>query len=210
VTRLPTSVWINGALLGLFGIVGSTLVALTHFGTAGQIARNEQETLLREIGKLVPPATRDNDILADRIEISDPELGRNPVTVYRARRNGQPVAVILSTVEAPGYAGPIRLIVGIRTDGSLGGVRVLSHRETPGLGDKIEEERTDWVRSFDNRSLGNPEQDKWRVRRDGGVFDQFTGATVTPRAVVTAVKRSLQYYERAGKTLFAPPAEAGS
>jgi Na+-translocating ferredoxin:NAD+ oxidoreductase subunit G len=146
----------------------------------------------------------------DVVLVRDPELLGTPgqVSVYRARQRGRPVAVVISPVAPVGYSGPIRLLVGILADGTLSGVRVVSHRETPGLGDKVELERDDWILGFDGRSLGDPPVSRWAVRRDGGVFDQFTGATVTPRAVVRAVRDALVYFEAHRDELFAAPAGA--
>ena len=121
---------------------------------------------------------------------------------YRARYRGAPAAVVLAPVAPDGYSGKIRLIVGIQYSGVLSGVRVVSHQETPGLGDKIDVRRSDWIKSFAGLSLRDPQQADWRVRRDGGVFDQFTGATITPRAVVAAVRRSLEYFDTHKDTLF--------
>jgi len=186
---------ISGVLLGLFGVLGAGLVGLSHEGTAERIARNEREALLQQLQVLVPAQQIDNDMLVDVIEVSAPEwLGAEVTRVYRGRRGEQPVAAVLSPVVTQGYSGPIRLIVAIRFDGSLAGVRVLSHRETPGLGDKIEIERTAWILSFDGKSLLDPAPSAWQVKRDGGDFDQFTGATITPRAIVRGVRDSLEYF----------------
>ncbi len=192
-SKLP--ILISGVVLGLFGVLGAGLVGLSHEGTAERIARNERETLLRQIHVLVPRDQVDNDMLEDVIEISAPEqLGTEKTRVHLGRRDGQPVAAVLSPVSAPGYAGPIQMIVAIRFDGTLAGVRVLSHRETPGLGDKIEVERSDWIKGFAGKSLLNPTVAGWKVKRDGGAFDQFTGATVTPRTIVRGVKTALVYF----------------
>ena len=114
-----------------------------------------------------------------------------------------PVAVVLALIAPDGYGGPIKLLVGINADGSLAGVRVVNHHETPGLGDAIDTRRSNWILGFTGRSLGDPSPAQWAVRKDGGVFDQFTGATITPRAVVKAVKRALVYFEAHRDTLFA-------
>ena len=199
----------TGILLLLFTVIGASLVAYTFENTKARIAANERAALLRNLHILVPPDSHTNDMFSDVIEVRDPTLlgSRDPVPVYRARRDGEPVALVI-TPEAPdGYGGAIKLLVGITPEGVLTGVRVLSHRETPGLGDAIEAERSDWILAFDNRRLGDPPAAQWRVRRDGGVFDQFTGATVTPRAVVNAVRKSLIYFERHRDTLFAPLTE---
>ena len=186
---------ISGVLLGLFGILGAGLVALSHDGTAERIARNERDALLHQLHVLVPRDQVDNDMLEDVIEVSAPEaLGIDKTTVYLGRRSGEPVAAVFSPVSTPGYAGAINLIVAVRYDGTLAGVRVLSHRETPGLGDKIEEQRSDWILGFEDKSLLDPRPSDWKVKRDGGSFDQFTGATITPRTIVRGVKTALQYF----------------
>jgi electron transport complex protein RnfG len=130
--------------------------------------------------------------------------------VYRARKYGWPVAVVLAPVAPDGYNGTIRLLVAIKMDGTLAGVRVIQHRETPGLGDAIEAERSDWILGFDGKSLNDPVQEKWKVKRDGGDFDQFTGATITPRAVVKAVNKALLYFRLHGHSLFERAPEQAS
>ncbi len=205
---------VTALFLFLFAAIGTALVAVTFDNTHERIAANEREALLRSLHELIPPERHDNDIFTDIINVTDPDLGGDePVPVYRARKDGWPVAAVLSAVAPDGYSGAIRLLVGINLDGTLAGVRVLSHRETPGLGDAIEARRSDWILGFDGRSLNNPEQKLWAVKRDGGVFDQFTGATITPRAVVKAVKKSLIYFQHNRQRLFetdslivAPPA----
>jgi len=192
---------------GHFGILGATLVSLTWTATADRIARNQQEAFMRNVYKLIDKNEIDNDLLKDVITLNNPALAKAEIKVYRARKAGQPVAVIFSPVQAPGYASPINLMIGVRHDGTLGGVRVLSHMETPGLGDKIDEEKSDWILSFTGKSLGNPPLDKWKVKKDGGVFDQFTGATITPRSVVATVKKLLEYYSREKENLFKKPSE---
>ena len=132
-------------------------------------------------------------------------MSKEPVTVYRARKQGKPVALALTTFAPDGYNGTIKILVGINYNGSLAGIRIVSHHETPGLGDAIETDRSNWVYQFNNKSLVNPTPKKWGVKRDGGVFDQFTGATITPRAVVKAVYRSLLYYQANRKMLFSKP-----
>jgi electron transport complex protein RnfG len=183
-------------ILGAFAIIGTTLVAFTHEFTKDRIAENERQAMLSNLHALVPPETVDNDMLNDSMLVSHPALlGADQTRVYRGRKQHQPVAVVLNPVVPDGYSGPIRLLVAVRYDGTLGGVRVLNHKETPGLGDKIELSRSDWIRSFDDKSLGNPGIEAWKVKRDGGVFDQFTGATITPRSIVKAVKNTLIYVQ---------------
>ena len=197
-------VLISGALLGVFGILGAGLVGFSHDSTAERIAQNERESLVRQLQQLVPAGQFDNDMSTDVIEVSaGDQLGAARTRVYRARLAGTTTAVVLSPVITQGYSGAIRLIVAVQRDGRLAGVRVLGHRETPGLGDKIEAERSDWILGFAGKSLLAPAASAWKVKRDGGVFDQFTGATITPRAVVRGVKASLEYVRENEVLLFA-------
>lgn len=185
---------IAAAILASFAVLGTSLVTVTHALTKKRIEQNERDALLRSLHALVPSERIDNDIITDLITISEKDrLGGDQTTVYRGRKLEQPVAVVLNTVVPNGYSGPIKLLVAVNYDGTLGGVRVISHKETPGLGDKIEEARSDWIYRFNGKSLNDPPLEKWGVKRDGGVFDQFTGATVTPRAIVKAVKKTLLY-----------------
>lgn len=197
-------------ILVSFAIFGALLVALTWESTEERIAANEREYLLRSLADVLPAGGYDNAVHEDAITVADPVLlgSRNPVTVYRARLRNQPVAVVLTPTAPGGYSGPIRLLVGVHADGRVSGVRVVSHRETPGLGDKIEIERDDWILGFDGRRLGDPPRERWAVRRDDGVFDQFTGATITARAVVSAVRDALLYFEAHRDALFTTPAGA--
>lgn len=182
--------------LGLFSLIGLGLLALIHAATAERIAANQRAEVLQSLEALVPGTSVDNDVLADTMSIRDERLGTNePVTVYRARREGRPVAAILTAVAPDGYTGGITLLVAIRPDGVLAGVRVLEHHETPGLGDLIEASKSGWIKRFEGRSLLHPAAPRWRVKRDGGDFDQFTGATITPRAVVGAVYKALLVFQ---------------
>ena len=198
----------SALLLWLFAVAGTALVAFTYEGTKERIAENERQALLRSLNALIPAADYDNDVYKDTTTAFDPaRLGANEaVTVYRARKAGEPVAAAILSQAPDGYSGTIRLLVAIRMDGTLGGVRVLAHRETPGLGDGIEVERSKWIHTFVGRSLGKPREGMWKVRKDGGVFDQFTGATITPRAVVRAVYNTLVYFRDHRDELFAAPA----
>jgi electron transport complex protein RnfG len=198
---------LSALLLGAFAIVGTFMVAFTAENTADRIARNEREALLENLHTLVPPQRHTNDIFEDRITVTDPLLGTpRPVSVYRARKDGEPVAAVLTPVAPEGYSGAIRLLVAINYDGTLAGVRVLAHKETPGLGDRIEANRSDWILGFKGKSLSNPEPKNWKVKKDGGYFDQFTGATITPRAVVSSVYNTLRYFKQHRQELFEKPA----
>ncbi len=197
-------VLISVIFLFLFAVIGSGLVAYMHENTAARIADNQRRALLQSLNELIPHADYNNDIYTDIVYVRDPELlgTPQPVPVYRARKNGWPVAAVFAPVAPNGYNGAIRLLVAVRVDGTLAGVRVLAHRETPGLGDHIEADRSDWILAFNGKSLQDPKPQNWKVKRDGGVFDQFTGATITPRAVVAAIKNTLLYYQAHGHGLF--------
>lgn len=202
---------ITASILLLFAVLGTGLVAFTFDNTRGIIEANARAALLQNLHELVPPERHDNDLVNDTVAVRDTNLlgTDEPVTVYRARRNGQPTAAIFAPVAPDGYSGDIKLLVAINVDGTLAGVRVTAHRETPGLGDGIEASRSDWIRKFTGRSLADPDEKRWAVKKDGGEFDQFTGATITPRAVVKAVKKALIYFKHNRQTVFAdaqPPA----
>lgn len=198
-------------ILGLFSLAGTGLVNLAYYGTETRIAENERAALLRNLRAIVPATLYDNDIVNDTVQVTDMSLGDgHPVKVYRARKAGRPVAAVFTTVAPDGYNGNIKLLVAVRENGSLAGVRAVSHKETPGLGDGIEENRSDWILGFADKSLINPEEKGWAVKRDGGSFDQFTGATITPRAVVKAVKKTLLYYHANKGKIYSTPDEKKS
>jgi electron transport complex protein RnfG len=195
---------LSGVFLSLFAVVGTTLVALTEYSTSEAIVENERQVLLRNLYALLPRDRLDNDIAADTLQLPASNLlgTDNTSTVYRARLLGEPVAAIFNSVAPDGYNGKIHLLVGIYIDGRLAGVRVVKHAETPGLGDAVEIRKSPWINDFAGKSLDNPTQERWRVKRDGGDFDQFTGATITPRAVVTAVGNTLLYYQQNADMIF--------
>ncbi len=199
-------------LLGVFAVAGTSMVALTFDNTELRIADNEYQALLQSLNALVPPTSHDNDIANDTIEVTSRELlgSKKPNTVYLARMKEIPIAAVITTIAPDGYNGAIKLLVAINYDGTISGVRVLSHRETPGLGDSIEVERSNWINNFRGLSLQTPDDLGWRVQKDGGIFDQFTGATVTPRAVVKAVHNALLYFEQHRDQLFKPDDTAPS
>jgi electron transport complex protein RnfG len=195
---------LSGVFLWLFAVVGTTLVALTEYGTSEAILENERQVLLRNLYALLPRDKLDNDIATDTLELpASTLLGTDgDSTVYRARLGGAPVAAIFNSIAPDGYNGKIYLLVGIYIDGSLAGVRVVKHAETPGLGDAVEIRKSPWINDFAGKSLTNPSQERWAVKRDGGDFDQFTGATITPRAVIAAVRNTLLYYQQNADMIF--------
>mgnify|MGYP000267117961 CR=1 FL=1 len=160
--------------------------------------------LLRNLYALLPADRLDNDIAQDSIELPPSALlgTEAPSLAYRARKQQQAVAVIFNAVAPDGYSGKIYLLVGVYADGSVAGVRAVKHSETPGLGDAIEVRKSDWILGFDGKSLDDPPADGWTVRRDGGAFDQMTGATITSRSIVKAVKKTLEYYQLHRERLF--------
>lgn len=194
-----------GLILAVFAIGSSSFVVLTEGATHDKILENERETLLNAINAVIPQDRYNNEILSDTLILgSNKLLGTKEIsTAYRARNNGEPVAVAFTAIAPNGYNGKIHLLVGISFEGELTGVRVIKHKETPGLGDKIDIKKADWILGFNGLSLSNPDESMWKVKKDGGEFDQFTGATITPRAIVTAVKKALLYFDKRRDELFA-------
>ena len=197
---------VTGLLLTLFGVIGSSLVGVTFESTVDIIAENDRRAMLRNLNQILPTEKYDNNLIDDTLELAaDNRLGQTTTsTAYLARKNNIITAIIFSSNAPDGYNGEIRLLVGVNADSTLAGVRVVKHNETPGLGDAMETKRSDWIFAFDGKSLTQPEVKDWQVKRDGGVFDQFTGATITPRAVVKAVKQCLIYFDRHKETLLGP------
>ncbi|MDP2030847.1 MAG: electron transport complex subunit RsxG [Thiobacillus sp.] len=178
-------------LLGSVVLLTSAALAVASRTTEADIQAAAARDLKQSLAQVLT-GQYDNDMLKDTVLIATPD---GETTVYRARRVGQVEAVVFQTV-GRGYAGPIVCIMGVSRDGTLLGVRVLSHKETPGLGDKIEPAKSRWIYEFEGKSLGAPAADKWAVKKDGGVFDQFSGATITPRGVVRAVKGGLELFAK--------------
>lgn len=189
-----------------FTLIGTALLALTYLQTHDKIAQSEQEEKLSLIQQLVPQNSFDNDIVADALRIAPQSLLGTTLssTAYRARLHDQPVAVVLEAIAPDGYSGRISLIIAIRADGTLGGVRVVEHKETPGLGDYIDILKSNWIRGFDGKALLAQHDADWQVKKDGGQFDYMAGATITPRAVVKATHHALQYFAAHREELFAP------
>ena len=192
------SVLRNSLILGLFAIFTVGVIAFIQQATSERIAAEQQRMQMRALNEILPDDQHDNDLLEDSFSITDQTLLGlpAPATAWRARQGGQVTAVILPAVTMDGYSGRIDLLVGIHANGELAGVRIVNHRETPGLGDKFEVAKGDWIFSFDGKSLNVPAPQGWAVRKDGGEFDQFVGATITPRAVVQAVRNALLYFEQ--------------
>lgn len=193
----------NAIMLGCFAALTTGVIAATYLGTKDQIAeqiRRAQEKALLEI---VPRERHDNQMLEATVSVSDKkwlELADSQ-NAYVATAAGEAVAIIIPVRAPDGYSGAIDMLVGVNIDGSIAGVRIVRHAETPGLGDKIELKKSDWVLSFDGKSLGNPGESGWAVKKDKGEFDQFTGATITPRAVTSAVHKALRFAQENSASL---------
>ncbi|WP_319379548.1 electron transport complex subunit RsxG [Thiomicrorhabdus sp.] len=197
----------SAAKLSLFvGISVLLLLGVRHL-TEPPIKEAQKQTMLATFNQVLPPSLYDNDPLKDQLTIRNQHdlqlLGSSePVIVYRARFQGHASGVIFTCIAPNGYSGKIKLLMGVLPDGRISGVRVLQHAETPGLGDKIELSKHTWILSFNGRSLRDDNLPRWAVKKDGGDFDQFTGATITPRAVVQAVKQGLMFVNQSGEKLY--------
>lgn len=194
----------SAVMLSLFVLIGISVLLLAKVLTDEPIQKAEHAKVLAAINEVLPTNAYDNNLLTDTINVHDRiHLGtNNPVTIYRARKAGKPAALVLTTVAPDGYSGNIYIMIAVFPDGRISGVRVLSHKETPGLGDKIDIRKFNWVLTFNGMKLREDNVPIWRVKKDGGQFDQFTGATITPRAVVNAVRRTLEYINQEGDKLY--------
>ncbi len=195
----------TAVVLTVFALIGAGLVAVTHHLAANRIEQQILKSKLKILNSILPTSSYNNSLEKDIMKVRSVRyLGTDQqVDVYRARMNGNPIAVVFETIAPDGYNGRISILVAVNYNGTLAGVRIVTHQETPGLGDVIEDRKSDWSRrSFAGKSLSNPVEEKWKVRKDGGVFDQFTGATITPRAVVKAVHLALKYYKLNKTMLF--------
>lgn len=192
----------QAALLGGFSTLATVLLVIGNLVTRDVIADKQAEDLLISLNEVVPAEYYDNDLLTHPLSIKGP--GNIPVTVYRGTR-GMKVTALAWQITAQGYAGEIHLLIGLDAGGTILGVRVLSHQETPGLGDRIEVKKDDWILGFNGLSLGNPPVEQWKVKKDGGRFDAFSGATITPRGVVKAITEGLQFFQAHRTELLNPP-----
>ena len=205
------SIGLSGTVLALFAAITSVAIGWTYLGTKAQIDFEVRRSEARQLLEIFPPDTHDNEIIDDVFEVAAETalLGiRERRQGYRVRQGNNVIGVILPATARDGYSGDIRALVGVRRDGSVAGVRVVAHRETPGLGDKVDLRKSDWILDFNERSLTNPALRAWNVEKEGGVFDQFTGATVTPRAVILATRRALEYATLNASILFETEADS--
>lgn len=181
----------HAVILGAFCLGYGIILALSDLATVEDIAERAMEDKINSLSQVLPAELQDNNPVDDAITLTG-EHGKE-LTVYRAMKGGK-VTGLAYEIHGSGYAGEMKLMMGIAPDGKILGVRVLAHKETPGLGDWIEVKKGDWILRFNGLSLGNPPVEKWKVKKDGGVFDQFAGATITPRGVVKAIREGMEFY----------------
>ncbi|OIR15381.1 electron transport complex subunit RnfG [mine drainage metagenome] len=195
----------QGLLLGAVALLTSAALALASHVTEADIKAAEAADLKQSLTQVLP-GTYDNDLLKDTVTLPGKD---GDVLVYRARHEGKVEAVVYRMI-GHGYAGALVCVMGVSREGKILGVRVIKHAETPGLGDKIDPAKSDWIHSFEGKWLGEPVAEKWAVKKDGGVFDQFAGATITPRGVVKAVKQGLEFFEQNRAALLDEAAAEGA
>ncbi len=182
---------VHGVILGIFCLGFALLLAATNHVTADDIAARSLEDRQNSLSQVIPASIHDNNPVTSTIVMKN-DTGRE-ITVYRATKDGK-VTGVAYEIFGTGYAGEIKLMLGVDAEGKVLGVRVLAHKETPGLGDKIETKKGDWILRFPGLSIGDPPVEKWKVKKDGGLFDQFAGATITPRGVVAAIRKGLEFF----------------
>lgn len=200
----------NAQILAAFAIACTAVVGITHQLTKDRIKQQEQAQLLQTLQSIVPKESHDNVMSEHCVLVNDDRLSNSePQIVYLATQNDIPAGAAITSIAPDGYNGNIHLITAIDANGEITGVRVLKHKETPGLGDKVELRKSDWVLNFNGKDLTDINGPRWAVKKDGGMFDQFTGATITPRAVVKSVKRVALYYAENNARLFEQPNHCG-
>jgi len=204
---LYNNIFTPGGLLAITALVGTGILFVINWHSSPYIKENERQMLLKSVSSVLDNVQYDNDILEDTLKVYDKtQLGHDsPSLIYRVRKDKNPIAAVITVIAPNGYSGQIKLLVGINTNNVITGVRVVKHKETPGLGDGIEKQRSDWIDIFLGKSLHNPKVGGWKVKRDGGEFDQLTGATITPRAIVGAVYKALRYFRTHYVEIFSDP-----
>lgn len=183
-------------ILAAAALLASLVLGLSDLATFSAIETRQAEDMQATLSQVLPDGLHDNDLLDSVTTIADPAVPAGGIPVYVARKGGEVTGAAFPWTATGGYSGPILVMIGVNPEGELLGVRVIAHAETPGLGDKIERGKSDWILSFDGRSLDNTPTERWRVKKDGGDFDQFAGATITPRAVVRGVEGALRFFGR--------------
>jgi electron transport complex protein RnfG len=198
----------SGATLAAIATICTTLVAASYHLTVDRIAANDKALLEQSLQPALANTFYDSSVSESRLVLEPPHglPGSEAAIIYRDYSGDEPVAALFVVTARDGFAGPIRILLGVDINGVVTGVRILHHRETPGFGDKIDERKSDWVHQFETRSLQDPLVGRWRIRGDGGDFDQLTGASVTPRAVIKAMRETLQYFDAHREEIFAAAA----
>lgn len=195
----------NALLLGVAAVICVSLVASVNQLTAPKISQQVELEKLKLLQEVLPAGAASAQLLQDCLVLQQPEvLFQQSAKTYRWRQNGELAAYVIETTAPDGYSGNIQLLAAITPDGTVLGVRTLSHKETPGLGDKIEMRKADWMDSFRQQQVQSADDKRFAVKKDGGQFDQFTGATITPRAVVAAVRRTALYLKQHPELAEAP------
>jgi electron transport complex protein RnfG len=200
---LSQSISKNAFILGAFAVITTGFVTLTYIVTKPAIAENKKQKLMATLEQVIDDSVYDNILYQNCIALEDSSLNhKKPTKVYRATKQGKPVALLIQSTTPDGYSGDIDILSAVYLDGTVSGVRVLSHKETPGLGDKIEIKRSSWITSFNGQRTQSSNDPNWAVKKDGGEFDAFTGATITPRAVINAVKQTSLYTQENHLAMF--------
>jgi len=195
-------IFITALMLAAFSLIASVMIVVTYKSTASVIKENQHKFLMQSLSAVMPLSEYDNDLISDSFFVNHSLLSQDDSLIYPAFKNDQAKGAIITAIAPNGYNGKIKVIVGLNYSGEIHAVRVVEHKETPGLGDPIERKRSNWIEQFSKQSLNSPLQEDWLVKKDGGDFDQLTGATITPRAVVSAVKNSLLFYKEQREQIF--------
>ncbi len=195
----------TAAAMIIFSLLASTVLSISYFVTKTPIEESDARAKRIFLNQVIPSNLYDNNLVKDTISVEpNPLIGnKKNIDIYRAKKNNQVIAVIIETIAPDGYSGEIKTLVGIDQEDKILGVRVITHKETPGLGDYIEIEKSQWIKNFDLKSLDKMTEKEWAVKKDGGDFDYVSGATITPRAVIKSTYKSLLYAKENKKRLFA-------
>jgi electron transport complex protein RnfG len=196
---------ITASTMIIFSLVASAALSISYFLTKTPIEESDARAKRMFLNQVVPSNLYDNNLVKDTISVEpNPLIGnKKNIDIYRAKKNNQVVAVIIETIAPDGYSGEIKTLVGIGQKDKILGVRVITHKETPGLGDYIEVDKSHWIKNFNLKSLDEMGEKEWAVKKDGGDFDYVSGATITARAVVKSTYKSLLYVKENKKRLFA-------
>lgn len=201
--RLRDGLGFQVAALAVVMLVVSAILAALNENTRDRIEEAELRDTQISLAQVLPEGYNDNNLVKD---VGTLDSADGPITIHISRKNGEVNGAVMELADK-GYGGRIAMVVGVDRKGKVLGVRVTRHKETPGLGDKIDADKGDWIHSFESRQLGDPPAEKWAVKKDGGIFDQFAGATITPRGVVRGVKRALETYAAHQAQIVATPAK---